>query len=65
MLMSLEVTLTDDVIIYRDMWSAHLNQISKFFGKLIAANLTVNLQRVFLVIPKSSSLARTGQTDHD
>ena len=35
----------DDVIIYSDTWSAHLNQISKFFAKLKAANLTVNLSK--------------------
>ena len=34
-----------DVIIYGDTWSAHLNQISKFFAKLKAANLTVNLSK--------------------
>jgi len=33
----------DDVIIYSDTWSAHLNQISKFFDKLTAANITVNI----------------------
>jgi len=35
----------DDVIIYSDTWSAHLNQISKFFAKLKAANLTVSLSK--------------------
>ena len=35
----------DDVIIYSDTWSAHLNQIHKFFDNLRAANLTVNLSK--------------------
>ena len=35
----------DDVIIYSDTWSAHLNQIGKFFDKPKAANLTVNLSK--------------------
>ena len=35
----------DDVIIYSDTWSAHLNQIGKLFDKLEAANLTVNLSK--------------------
>ena len=35
----------DDVIIYSDSWSAHLNQIRKFFDNLRAANLTVNLSK--------------------
>ena len=35
----------DGVIIYSDTWSAHLNQIGKFFEKLKAANLIVNLSK--------------------
>lgn len=34
----------DDVIIY-NTWDSHLKQICKFFDKLKAANLTVNLSK--------------------
>ena len=47
----------DDVIIYSDTWNAHLNQISKFFAKLKAANLTVNFLKASLVVLKFNSLA--------
>ena len=35
----------DDVIIYSDSWSNHLQRIRKFFDRLIKAKLTVNLAK--------------------
>ena len=35
----------DDVIIYSDNWSDHLQRIRKFFDRLIKAKLTVNLAK--------------------
>ena len=36
---------TDDVIIYSDSWSDHLQRIRKFFDRLSKAKLTVNLAK--------------------
>ena len=35
----------DDVIIYSDNWSNHVEQINVFFGKLKEVNLTINLAK--------------------
>ena len=35
----------DNVIIYSDNWSDHIQQITKFFGKLKEAKLTINLAK--------------------
>ena len=35
----------DDVIIYSDSWSDHLQRIRKFFNRLSKAKLTVNLAK--------------------
>ena len=39
------VAYIDDVIIYSDSWSDHLQRIRKFFDRLSKAKLTVNLAK--------------------
>ena len=35
----------DDIIIYSDNWSNHVEQINVFFGKLKEVNFTINLAK--------------------
>ena len=35
----------DDIVIYNNSWSEHLKRLEAVFGRLAAANLTVNLAK--------------------
>ena len=35
----------DDIVIYNNSWSEHLKRLEVVFGRLAAANLTVNLAK--------------------
>ena len=35
----------DDIVIYSSTWSRHIAQVKEVFGRLAAANLTVNLAK--------------------